>query len=268
MLNYLKYELHKILKTKTFWILFIVMVGLRLVEFIACILGDTMCCVMEYYTGRLSSTPELFFPIVGIFLATKEFSSGYIKNIYKQIAPSTFILSKFITLMAYVLLFFLVDSILLVLANLAFGDAKAPIYNQEFPFSIGHWLTMCLFFVTSGTIGMAMGFLLKKDYIAITVVLIWMFSTYYTYTLMGKLLMLINPSLLADYSGHIVDPYNINRYLHFGDNYTIVMNYIRTRYKDMTYWRKALTTFYVKEGVFILLSYIASWLSLKFRKVQ
>ena len=271
MFNYLRYELHKTLKSKTFWILLIVAFVLRFSDYILAIINGAVHPIMSYYSGR-SNPIEYVMPIIGVMLATKDFSSGFIKNIYKQIKPYIFVLSKFITLVAYVLIIMLIDFILLLFLNLGFGVEENLICNKDFPFSIWFLLTICFYYVTSGSIGMAIGFLVKNPPIAISIVLIWILVYELVYPIIGELVMLIDPNILMRPGDSIALVYNIRYYLHFGDYMScsnVIMHYIRglIRPENVPYWIKSAVVFYVKEVVFNVVAYIISWLSLKFRKV-
>ncbi len=228
-----------------------------------------MWSVMKYYSIH-SSSAEFMFPIMGVLLATSELSSGFMKNVYKQIKPSLFILSKFITLLAYVLLFMILDFILLFLANVAFGAEETLISSSEYPFSIGYLLTICLYYVVSGSIGMAVGSLFKKEYIAIGIVLSWMLTYHMIYPLIGELVMFINPAVMVEPGYSYADVSTIYRYLHFGANYNFVIDYIRgvgVHPTTIPIWIKKFNTFFVREFIYILVCYLICWLTLRRRRV-
>ncbi len=265
MLNYLRYELHKTLKSKTIWAIVIIYLSLRMFTDIYHIFRGTVP-FMQYYITTGGGN-DIVFPVIGVVLATKDFSSGYLRNLYKQIKPWLFVLSKFITLIGLSVIIMLTDFILTFLVNLVFGVDKFVISTPDYPFSVWYLLTICLYYITSGCIGMAVGHLIRKNYIAIPLLLIWMNYCHYIYPMLSDVIYLIEPPVLID---SIDKGSSVAKMLHFEDEYTFLMEYIRYGVypgKEF-FWKTRITTFYVKEGVFILLSYLASWLSLKFRKVK
>ena len=272
MLNYLRYELHKTLKSKTIWVIMLLYLGLRAFTDIWNIITGRITHLMQYYitSGGMN---DIAFPIMGVILVTKDFSSGYIKNLYKQIKPWLFVLSKFITLVGLVVLLMLSDFMLTFLVNLVFGVNKFIIATEEYPFSIGYLLTICLYNLTRASIGMVVGHLFKKDYIALPVLLVWMLTAYYIYPIIGELVMLIDPSLLAIPRNSYPKVEHIYRYTHFGDDYHRIAKYLcglmKGHYPDRLIKETQIFArfFYVKEVVYNVVAYIISWLSLKFRKV-
>ncbi len=270
MLNYLRYELHKTLKSKTIWVIMLLYLGFRAFTDILQLIRGAMPFMQYYITS--GGANDVVFPIMGIILVTKDFSSGYIKNLYKQIKPWLFVLSKFITLVGLVALIMLIDFILTYLVNLVFGVNKFIIATEEYPFSISYLLTICLYYLTSASIGMLVGHLFKKDYIALPVLLVWMLTSHLIYPLIGELVKLIYPSLLAIPKNTAPKVENICRYTHFGDDYHRIARYLCGLMKDdyhvlIKNSQLAARIFYVKEVVFNVIAYIISWLSLKFRRV-
>ena len=268
MLRYLRYELHKTLKTKTIWILVIAFLAIRAVDIITSILNDKMFPVMMYLSVH-TNTAEIIFPIMGALVGAKEFSNGFMKNVYKQIKPSLFILSKFIALFVCVIIFMLIDFIYLYLANVAFGVEESLISNCDYPFSIPYLLTISIYYLTSAGIGMAVASLLNTEAVAVTIVLSWMFIYIYVYPIIGELVMNVMPSILVG-PDNIADIDNIYRYLHFGGGYNLVMNYIRGIGVNPTNMPKVMNeilTFYIRETLYIVICYLICWLTLKRRRV-
>ncbi len=107
---------------------------------------------------------------------------------------------------------------------------------------------------------MALGYIFKKEYIAITIVLIWMFTYHLAYPLIAELVMMINPSVLADPSTGLIDADNIRRFTHFGDHFSFIYSYIIQGHKQKG---NEVTIFYVKEFIFNAVCYLTCCFSLK-----
>ncbi len=263
MLNYLKYELHKILRAKSFFIIVFLALILEIVLFISNYFISKNALdrsVIYILTSGSSFEGLLLLPLFAIWLVTKDFSSGYMKNIYRGLKYPLFVLSKFIIIFLFSTCYVCFCFILRCLFKVAFSDGVIWTNNdlelmQCSVFIL--FLHMNLFFTTAGFLGATLAFATKNNTLSYVIFLVW-----YLYVAQN----LIYPIL---YETALLLKLNIERdILVFMNNYTIFGGTYLIQSQDVNENLIPLVAnFYIKLAIYSTISYLTSWLTLKLRRV-
>lgn len=178
MLNQLKFDFFKLVKSKTllvFWILPLLLLLLEPV--ISYLIQGGKSSV---FSELNSSSSNLFLAIIvfSVLLTAKDFSSGYIKNIYSFSNMLCYILSKIIYFFAFCLIYLIAEFLINAFFNVVTGVCL--IYDVEFDdFTVGAFflstLTEALNGMAIGTVCCFLCVLLKKEYIVLVITLIYLF---------------------------------------------------------------------------------------------
>ncbi len=193
MLNVLKLDLYKILKSKTlyaFWILATLLIFLRPITTYV-INQDKYVSVMSHLGGGGEIT--LAVAVFACLFTCKDYSSGYIKNLYGNINVMEYTLSKVICIAFFCLTYMIIEFIIDSIFNFIFGVGIIYNLEQDGPnFLVSGFLLSRLTYVLRGlTIGVFVMFLstlIKKEYIVVAIVLIYLlFLSTYVNMLLFKL---------------------------------------------------------------------------------
>lgn len=178
MLKQMKFDFYKLVKSKTllvFWILPILLI----------LVNPVLSYVIQggkssVFAELNSSSSSLFLAIIvfAVLLTAKDFSSGYIKNIYSFSDKLCYILSKIIYFFAFCLIYLIAEFLINAFFNAITGVCL--IYDAEFDkFTVGSFFlstfTEALNGTAIGTLCCFLCVLFKKEYIVLIIVLLYLF---------------------------------------------------------------------------------------------
>lgn len=139
MKNILKFDLYKLVKSKSTWIVF---VGIMLVHvlYLACYYSEGLrgnIAVLTPSIGYLNAV-DLLLPLFVLLFVGKDFSKGYIKNIYSSVNKIYYILSKAVIIAISVFAMYIGMFLLEVVFNYIWGIGQIYTYNEVY--SVGWYL--------------------------------------------------------------------------------------------------------------------------------
>lgn len=178
MLKQLKFDFFKLVKSKTllvFWILPLLLLLLNPV--LSYVINGGKSSVFDHLNASSSS---LFLAIIifSVLLTAKDFSSGYIKNVYSFSDKLCYILSKIIYFFAFCLIYLIAEFLIDAFFNVVTGVCL--IYDVERDnFTVGAFFlstfTEALNGMAIGTVCCFLCVLFKKEYIVLIIALIYLF---------------------------------------------------------------------------------------------
>ena len=247
MLNQLKFDLYKLAKSKTFLVFWIVPV--LLVSVVPVLSYVVRIGEMSVLSNIRDGSSSLFLAVIifSVLFSTKDFSSGYIKNVYSFSNKLYYILSKVIYLFAFCLAYLVVEFLVDMIFNFCFGPGI--IYNVAYDhFPRGEIFLSPLTEVLNGTaIGVVcclLCMLTKREYIVLVVALVYLFIG------SGTVYSLIN-SIVGE--GFEVQPYTLLSFIP------------RINYKDI--FNSTILPGIIVPVCYIIVFGSLSWLILKTRNV-
>ncbi len=178
MLNCLKFDLYKVLKSKSIWWITIISLIVELAVFISQFaIFNSQSGVLEYFVGKTNNLDVLVILFTTLFVC-KDFSNGYVKNFYTEIGKLKYVLSKCIVVVLYVFLYQLIFFLLTIVFVYLFGVGAfwgfLPGQTTQTPWDYCRkGLLTTLSLVNVGIVTMFFGFLFKKEYIAFLIILPW-----------------------------------------------------------------------------------------------
>lgn len=185
MLKMLKFDFYKIFKSKMLLIFFIITLCTVLVNPLMFSLKNAF----SVYSNLFDSTPILS-TVLWLFIVpfvTKDFSSKYTKNFTANYSLSDrifYVLSKLVYIVAFCLLYMLLQLVVEIIFNYTLGThcmykKEGDMLYQPDYFTVGEfylryfiWTLNC---IAAGTVYLFLCLLLKREYIAIIIVLPYIF---------------------------------------------------------------------------------------------
>lgn len=127
--------------------------------------------------AAMSNVSILPFPtiIFAVLISAKDYTSGYIKNLYSSTNKLCYILSKTVLIIVYVLSMYLMILLLSTLFNFTFG---AKVFYRKQDFSVGHFLLelsfMLGFTIALGELAMFLSTVFKNDVIVLIIMILYL----------------------------------------------------------------------------------------------
>lgn len=253
MLKQLKFDFYKILKSRALFVVWILMLLFCLVNPVMAIVQKSTDDVYSQLQASGAMIPVSI--IFSVLLSAKDLSSGYIKNIYSFTNKLCYIVSKVVYIFSCCLIYALGEILFAVIGNYCFGsgvfyDASRYSLGEIFPlgYFIADYMLEILNCTAIGVVCCFLCMLLKKEYIVLIIMLLYLFLG------SSSLYAVINNLAGADF---YIEPYTL-----FGFS----MNGGVTSISDNLFWETILP------GVIVPVCYILvfgffSWLILKKRNV-
>ncbi len=118
MLNQLKFDFYKAIKSKSIIIAFIASFCIFIIRTFLYLLSVDDSSVVNNWSSEPLTINMLIF---ATFYCSKDFSSDYLKNVYTSTSKLKYVISKTLVLTAYVILYFLITFLVLLLINVILG---------------------------------------------------------------------------------------------------------------------------------------------------
>lgn len=249
MLKQLKFDFYKIIRSKSFFVVWVLMILFCMVNPVMAIVQQSTDDVYSQLQAGGAMIPVSI--VFSVLLSAKDLSSGYIKNIYSFTNKLCYIVSKAVYIFSCCILYALGEILFAVIGNYCFGsgvfyDASRYTLGEIFP--LGYFITDYLLEILNSTaIGVVCCFLcmlLKKEYIVLIIALLYLFVG------SGAVYIVINTIIGHGFS---IEPYTL-------------FSFWPTVDYDNLFWETILP------GVIVPVCYILvfgffSWLILKTRNV-
>lgn len=212
MINTLKYDLYKMVKSKSVWIIF----GLfTLLEVFNLYYSYNQYSIGEVFDSNTFRIAAMTFsiPIFAALFSGKDMSTGYIKNVYSSVGKFGYILSKVVIIAIFTLITFAFDFLLEIFFNYIMGEGI--MVDPQLPLGVyfANRVLMVWAYIGIGTFIMLLCMLIKNEYVVVVIYLVYVsFAMNYFYQLMGIIFSLEIYSDVGNYLpvGII---YTINNYL-------------------------------------------------------
>ena len=181
MLKSIKFDLYKILKTKSILIITGISLFIELSVFILHFVINNYghaTGVIELLADQVNNLDVLVILFTILFVC-KDFSSGYIKNFYNEVGKLEYVLSKFIVVSLYVILYQFIFFLMSLFFVYAFGE-RCFFYYMPYHTEADMWeavrqaISVTISLVVVGFVTTFFCFLFKKEYIVLVVILPWM----------------------------------------------------------------------------------------------
>ena len=258
MLNQLKFDFYKAIKSKGIIIAFIASFFNFIFIFVKSLLDPYYGSVMSNWLGGTEFALNVI--IFSIVFCSQDFASGYLKNVYSNTSKLKYVLSKTLGLLAYTILYFIITFLLYYLYSLFSGDGRI-IHTKEmydkgltdnydsFVYSklIGAILTQILGSVALGLIINLLCVLFNRIIVGIVTV-VWMSSSFSIYGIIDELLLKHFTIKIEDFTTvHYTVIWNL-------DN---IHNFVYTFSPPNYHYTTALIVFLVVGVISFLLSWLA-----------
>ncbi len=196
MLNCLRFDLFKLVKTKSIIIIVAISFLLDLVFSVLMkyksLSNDVVFGLFEE-TGNLSC--ELLSQIVTILFVCKDFTSGYAKNFYTMFSKIKYVISKLIAILIFISTFLVAYFLLCILSIYIFGCAQFSNETYTLTRFLGKTLWRFAVTFTQCVVVLFICFALKKEYLVLLTLLPWTL-----YLQPGPVMNFLNATIAKDIS--------------------------------------------------------------------
>lgn len=247
MLQTLKFDLYKILKSRSMIFVWVI-TGLLLVSspLMNYLLHQNSGSVMKSILGTGGSMPLSTWFFVAVF-STKDYSSGYIKNIWTSSNKFYFVISKLIYCLLFCMIYCILTFLLDWFFNLIF--AGGIIHSSQDDFLVIHFiineLSIILNSTAIGSVTILLCVLVKKEYIALIIM-----SAYF-FVLAGVVEI-----------GNFI----FGQAIDFRD-FTIFLNQLNLMTIPLNIFEGIILPGFIVPGVYIIVSIFLSWIIVRSRKI-
>ncbi len=218
MLKMLKFDFYKIFKSKMLLAFFIITLCLVLFQAILNYAGGYNQQSVYSNLYNASGTFVTFMWLFIVPFAAKDFSSKYTKNLFANYSLADrifYVLSKILYIVAFCVLYLLLQFVVEIIFNYAFGEGcmyeAAGQFSEGDGFTVGefylNYFVQLLDCIAAGTVYLFLCLLLKREYIALIIILPYIFF-------LGPMLYSLIDSLI--YKHLHINTLNINYYTIFG----------------------------------------------------
>lgn len=172
MLRQLKFDYYKIKNNLVIKLMFIIAFVFQFVLAYTCFNGSGKSVFNAMFTMS-AEVAFLIIPIISVLICSKDFSSQYIKNIYSETNKFCYVLSKFIYISLFSIIYAILYFISFYLCSLIFGTGviyRATDDYELWQYIVGivRWIVIMMSY---GSIAMLIAFAVKKEHIAIIIIL-------------------------------------------------------------------------------------------------
>ena len=190
MVNTLKFDLYKMIKSKSVWIILGVSLLLEVLELYFSYRNYPIGEVFDNNTSR-AAVMSLSIPIFAAVFSGKDMSTGYIKNVYSSVGKFGYILSKVVVIVTYTLISSFCVLLLEIFFNYTMGegimfDPALPVGAYFANRALLNWA-----YIGLGAFIMLIEMLVKKEYVVALIYVVYVtFVMNLFYQMLGSIFSL------------------------------------------------------------------------------